>query len=360
MFRLRSASTASFMCGSYTLPCPECHPSCSSCDIISGICDSCLAGADAEPFAGGAACRCKDGKAPRTSISQYYHQVCVDCVSPCATCFGDAVDNCYTCKVSTAVIKADRKGYGHCICGNGFQPVDNPTEESSCVSCVPSGCPYCTGPTEDDCYASIEANSLSQTGFFAISYTTTTICYDQPLGSVSSCGRSFLEDIMGPLTDDGAGVYTPTKTQCNKLLLSIWPATEFWFAEIFPTLDPITTVLNRYIYKSSFMKLILQFSPAALLNDSKWTDIVAAWNAPAPNWENYFFWGGANPGYTINGGVTALEFPPAYKAWVLLKCPTENCIEFVFFNLMSTVCSNPSCALTAVCAVMMPGSSCST
>jgi len=103
----------------------------------------------------------------------------------------------------------------------------------------------------------------------------------------------------------------------------------------------------------------MTFGPATLMNDPDWTVIVAAMNAPATEWENYYFWGGANLGYTKDCGVTALEFPPDLKAWLQPKCPDTYCQMFMLLNMGSTVCLNPSCTLKAVCAAMAPGTLCS-
>lgn len=341
--------------------CPACHPSCSDCLATAGVCDSCKAGADAASSANGAACRCIDGKGTNSANAASYHGECVNCAESCATCYSDQITKCYTCKVSRAIVSAASKEYGSCGCGKGFIPFPNPTTEEQCIRCLPSGCPFCTGAFESQCYPSeIGYNVVAMGGSFGVPTTTAThICYNQPIMFPAACERNILEDIMGPLTVDGNGVYTPTHDQCNRLLRSIWPTAEFWFPKVFPTLDPPTTMLQKSFFQAFLMIVLLQFSPAALLHDSDWTDIVTAFNAPATAWENYMFWGGASIGYTIDGGATALEFPPNLKAWLQPKCPSENCMLFMLLNMGNTVCSNPSCVLSVQCTALAgPGSAC--
>ena len=357
---VKSLVFSTTMCGAGLLQCPECHPSCSSCGT-SGICTSCAAGVEAASFVNGAACMCVDGKGTKESFFSSYHQACGSCPAMCATCHSDSGDKCYTCAVSSAVVVKSNTNYGQCDCAAGYVPNDRATVESDCVPCAPSNCQYCTGPAEDNCFASEEAELISRLGFgFGVPETTATkICYNTPLEFPAGCEQSLLEDIMGPLTKDAAGVYTPTKPQCDNLLRSIWPASEHWFNRIFPAFDPATKTFPRSYFKAYLIIVMLTFSPATLLNHPDWTVLIAAINAPATEWKNYLFWGGANLGYTKDGGVTALEFPPSLKAWLQPKCPLAICPMFVMFNSESTVCSNQSCTLSAVCQATAIGSPCS-
>jgi len=215
------------MCGASVLPCPECHPSCSGC-TTPGICDSCAAGVDAASYSNGAACMCVDGKGTKASSYISYHQECVSCPAMCATCYNDIGYNCYTCKVSSAVVVKIENHYGRCDCGVGYAPRPAVTEESQCISCIPAGCPYCIAADENYCFPSEETYFIMMLGAsFEVPKTTTTqICYNTPLKFPAGCEQTILEDIMGTLTKDAAGVYEPTKAQCDKMLEALWPTTE--------------------------------------------------------------------------------------------------------------------------------------
>ena len=70
---LKMEAIGTTMCGATVLPCPDCHPSCSSCGT-PGICDSCAAGVDAASFSNGAACMCVGGKGTKASSTSLCHQ----------------------------------------------------------------------------------------------------------------------------------------------------------------------------------------------------------------------------------------------------------------------------------------------
>lgn len=351
---------STFICGSITLPCLACHPSCSDCTTTTGFCDSCKAGSDAQPIAENSACKCIDGKGSNNSqFGLNYHEGCNTCHGACETCYNDRSDTCYTCKVSHAVRQLGSKDIGRCICGNGYQPYSNPTQESHCQSCVPAGCPVCVGYSEADCFGNLEAYYFTQnTGPFGASVTSNThICYRIPL-ALPTCAFNVLEDIMGTLPNDGNGLYQPEGNQCYLLLESMWPYLNYWFGRIFHSFDPPLRYLPKSYAIANVKLWILQFTPVTLLRDQDWTPIVTALNQPAANYDNYMAWAGPTPGYTLDGGATIHDLPEALETWVQTNCSFDSCPDLWVFLIGTRVCDTSGCLLQEKCAAILSTSVC--
>jgi len=361
LFVLSKTVLSTFLCGSFDLPCLECHPSCDC--TTPGVCDTCKAGADAELILNAAACQCVDGMGNYALFIPTYHDQCGTCADQCATCYSNESTDCYTCKVSSATIPEKIKGYGRCVCADGYLLNYDVTAESDCVPCVPAGCPFCVGPTEADCYAAKETMILAYLGpaIYALPDTSSShICYRVSLNFPPDCGTSILEKIMGPLEVEG-GLYKPTPQQCTQLINAIWPNYEYWFSQVYPTFDPPIEKFSKAHYKTYLMMIMVQFSVSALLNDADWAVLVAAFNAPSESWANYFFWGGPNLGYTLDGGITDLEYPPTLKAWLQFYCPEEGfCLDLFGLVIGSPICNVPNCRWKSTCALVMPEGLCAT
>ena len=336
--------TGTFMCGASALPCPICHPSC-NCEATAGVCSSCKDPL-AELFANDGACRCKAGQG---SSNDPYHASCSACDASCDTCNkAGSASECYTCKVSTADLEVSNgSDRGRCVCGAGYRMFNSPTQESDCVACV--GCSTCTATGQ--CFVSEEAyKAITSAKLVGLPTSTPgTICYRLPT-EFPDCDHNVLEDIMGPIAKDAGGNLQPTEAQCAELLNTNWPFVEYWMNIIFPNYNPPTTYLSLSLQKGILRLWIQQFHPSLLVNDPDWAPLIAAINAPAANWANYLSWGGAAPGYSIDGGVTLKLFPPKLQAFLAATCPTVGCNDVNLLMAGSTVCFNPSCAAPDKCA----------
>jgi len=355
---LRITVFSTFLCGSADAPCPECHPSCDC--TTPGVCGTCIAGANAELIVNAAACQCVDGMGTYTLNFLTYHIECQTCADQCATCYSTLSNGCYTCKVSSATINEKKRGYGSCLCAIGYLSYVDPVAESDCVPCVPAGCPYCTGLTEDDCYPTIETAILVAFGpMYNLPDTSSDqICYRVSLNFPPDCGTAILEGIVGTLNVEG-DLYKPTQEQCIKLMKGLWPSYEYWFSKVYPTFDPPIEFFPSSLYKTYLMMIMVQFSPSALMNDPDWAVLIAGFNAPSESWANYFFWGGPNLGYTLDGGITDLEYPPTLKAWLQFRCPEEGfCTDLQLLVVGAPICNLPNCRIKSKCETALPNCLC--
>ena len=243
----------------------------------------------------------------------------------------------------------------------------NPTLADLCV-CSSKSCFYCTGSTDPNCLSSEVAKFVDHV-FAAYSLPLTTedsvnnICYRYQLPT-AACTKTFIEGITGVISGYGTPAVLFTPQQCYKLLKEQWTPTSYWFTTLFPTFTRPTGATDTELttIKSILHLWILQFGSAEV---GTWTDIKAAANGAAGNWQNYIGWIDIAPGFSLDAGATRKDFPATLLAWLTTYCNNSSfiCKELALFNLKSTVCANPACLVGTTkgyCGQIAPNSACAT
>ena len=176
--------------------------------------------------------------------------------------------------------------------------------------------------------------------------TNGAVCYGSKLPS-SPKDLSVFEGILGALTSDGP----VTTDKCYELLQLQWPSLIYWFNMLIPRFVPPSEATEFQIYsiKTAVWLWVLRFGPGVLSFDSSWKQLISALNAPQSQWYKYLAWGGATPGYTIDG-KTVRNFPVAMGA--------VSSGELAVLNLFSKVCQTFGCAMKVQCQQVAVSSPC--
>ena len=319
---MMEAAAGTFLCGSATLPCVDCHPSCDGCDANDN-CSSCWH-ARGIPFAANAACRCPNGYGG----SDAYQGSCAACDSACNICW----------------LAAD------------------PT---SCLPCA-TGCSFCFGIEPEACLKSQEQVDYVKTALFDVNLplekenSDHLLCFRQPR-DLSGCTPDAIEDVTGTIENYSTGSNAvPALSQCYQLLEAEWPFLKSYFATIFSgyTGPSSVTDAERMKIKTILYTWILQFGPATM-QDADWDELRAA--LVTSDWTTYLGWiQTTEPGFVVSGS-TRKVYPDALLAWLKSTngCNTvaAGCVDLDVFNLASTFCDT-SCSLGAQCQEVKPGSTC--
>ena len=264
---------------------------------------------------------------------------CVNCHSSCATCYwGRENFSCNTCKEPNT--RRSDYTYGYiCQCAYGFQPQSS-QPASACQPCA-NGCFFCVGPAASDCVSLDEYLFLLVSAFpsFSLPITSTTgdkICYrTSTVGS--DCLLQAINYGAGTSLGSALDSLTATSAQCKQLLSTQWPEMVYWYNTLFPTMVwPAggNVALDFTNYFTTPILWLLEFGPSQLLEDATWQALLTDLNSLGEaDWTNVLAWGGAESGYTINGGTTIKTLPAGLQGKF-----TENSPEADFFNSNSSVC----------------------
>ena len=325
-----------------THACVPCHPSCSTCktETASGCLTCKIATAVVTDVTGGM-CYCPDG----FMVQESPVTECVPCHPSCRRCINELIGGCLSCKAAGA--KPTKFVGGSCNCGDGYVPQEGVT--GSCVPCA--GCRFCSGPRAPQCMANRDMAVFgvltdSNYGLPMSKVANGAVCYGSKLPSSPKDLRVF-EGILGALTSDG-----PVATdKCYELLQLQWPSLIYWFNMLIPNFTPPSEATEFQIYsiKTAVWLWVLRFGSTVLSFDSSWKQLISALNAPQSQWYKYLAWGGATPGYTIDG-KTVRNFPVAMGA--------VSSGELAVLNLFSKVCQTFGCAMKVQCQQVAVSSPC--
>lgn len=325
-----------------TQDCVACHPSCSSCkDGTASGCLTCKIATAVVTNVGGGKCYCPDG----FMVQESPVTECVACHSSCKKCMNGLIGGCLSCKVTGA--RLTNPGGGVCTCRDGYVPQEGVT--GSCVPCAE--CRFCCGPRAPQCMPNRDMavfGVLTDANYALPMFTVTdgAVCYGSKLPS-SPKDLSVFEGILGALTSDGLVV----TDKCYELLQVQWPSLIYWFHMLLPRFapSPEATEFQVYSIKTVVWLWVLRYGPALLSFDNSWRQLISALNAPQSEWYKYLAWGGATPGYTIDG-KTVRSFPVAIGA--------VSSGELAVLNMFSKVCQTFGCAMQVQCRQVTVSSPC--
>ena len=354
-----------FFCGKSSGGCLECHPSCGTC-AQDGTCESCSDNT-ATMEASNYFCLC-----PAGTGGVNYNGSCGSCDGSCETCFLAGKDSCKTCAGGTTPTML-LVGACDCTSPGVVKAVANPNSVPvACTHCA-TGCDACFGSDPSKCLSATQLsfkNYVSTAFDLPIPYQSTDNlrCFLQPRleWDTSGCAQDPIAAVIGLAVTNGSGddaIFK--KSQCNKLLVAGWPATNYWFDHLFSSFAPTgASDSEKSDIKSIILLWVLQFGPAEMLG-TEWSDLKTALSAVGANWTKFLAWVGSTPGYLTDGTSTSKKlFPPVLLDWLKsargCNGATAGCADLQVFNMKSTVCSDSSCTVKSLCQEVDSDSNCVT